>query len=75
MLKISKMSIGGYGIGMLFIIMSMQRYWVRYPDIDRLIAYVTIGSLVIGMSWCYDNLLKIHNTLNHIEEHLADRFK
>mgnify|MGYP006865044114 CR=1 FL=1 len=63
----------GYAIGFSFSLLSAIRYFVEYPDLDRAIVYVMMGFIIMGLAWLYNRQLDHSNTLNAIEEHLADK--
>jgi hypothetical protein len=69
---ISNWSKIGYLASLVFIIISIYRYWFEIKDIDRFIAYVTIGILIFAVSWLYNKQLNQGNTISAMEEHLAN---
>jgi uncharacterized membrane protein len=72
-MKISTWSIMGYLTGTIFILLSAIRYFVVYPDMDKAIAYVVIGILIMAVSWLYNSQLNNSNKITAIEDYLAVR--
>lgn len=73
--KISNWSLIGFVGATLFIIISIYRYWFLYNDIDRFIAYTTIGVLIFAVSWLYNKQLQHSISIEAINDYLADRGK
>jgi len=71
-MKVSHWSLFGYLVGGTFAIGSFIRYYILYPDLDKVIAYTTLGLLIFGLSWIYNKLLNQDNTLLALEEYLKD---
>ena len=69
----SHWSLVGYGLGLTFAIVSAVRYWMLYPDLDKFIAYVVIGALILAVSWLYNQNLQTKNKLTAVEDYLAER--
>lgn len=47
--------------GIFFTIFSAIRYYLLFPDLDRLIAYSVIGVLIIGLGWCHKSIAKLND--------------
>ena len=73
MKKISKFSLVGMIAGALFAIISFIQYYMLHRDIDRVIAYPTIGLLIICVCWLYNKQLEHANEIDAMGEYLADR--
>ena len=73
MKRISNFSIWGIFCGAAFSLLSAFRYFVLYPDMDKAVAYVTIGSVISALSWLYNKQLEHSNTILAIEDYLSDK--
>ena len=73
MIKQSKFAIAGCIFGALFGVFSSFRYWVMFSDPDKAIVYTLIGIVIIGISFLYDRVLKLSNTLDNLEEYIVDK--
>lgn len=73
MKKISNWSLLGFIGAILFIIISIYRYWFLYNDIDKFIAYTTIGILIFAVSWLYNKQLQHSISIEVINDYLADK--
>jgi len=71
--KTNHWSFIGYMIGTTFSIFSGIRYFVLWPDLDKALVYVLLGLIICGLSWLYDKQKKQGDTLEAIEEYLADQ--
>jgi len=71
--KISHWSLVGYIIGTLFALFSSIRYFILFPDTDRALLYVGIVMIICGLSWRCNNQLEHSNTIDAMEEYLADK--
>ena len=74
-----KITILGCITGFVFTLYSAFRYWTLYPDLDKLIAYVTIGLLILFVSWLYnlnrnlsEQVEKNEIILTSIEDHAQE---
>ena len=71
-MKINKLSlVGGIG-GIVLMLTSWVRYFVLFPDLDKALAYGIIGALVISVSFLYDRVRDLDNTLFSVEEWIQD---
>ena len=73
MKNISNWSIAAIVIGAVFAIGSFWRYYVMYPDIDRMVAYTTLGVVIVFLGWTYNKIVQQGNTLEALEEFIADK--
>jgi len=55
----SKLIFGG---GLVFAILSALRYYVTWPDMDKLIAYTVIGLLVSAIGWLHGRVDQLNQT-------------
>ena len=58
--------------GGIFAISSWLRYFVLYPDLDRALVYGLLGVVIIVISYFYNLIVNLTNTLYDIEVYLAD---
>ena len=58
--------------GGIFAISSWLRYFVLYPDLDRALVYGLLGVVIIAISYFYNLIVNLTNTLYDIEVYLAD---
>lgn len=72
-LKVSNWSLAGMIAGWIFAVTSIMRYDILYPDIDRFVAYTTIGVLIIAVSWLYNKTLNLSNQITAMGDYLADK--
>lgn len=72
MKKISKWSLLGYIAGAVFTITSFVQYYVLYRDFDKIIAYPSIGILIMAVAWLYNKTLQQGHTIEAMEEYLVD---
>lgn len=72
-MRTNNWSVLGILMGGFFTIMAGVRYFVIWPDMDKALAYVTLGMIIIAISWLYDQQRRINNTLLSVENYLADR--
>jgi hypothetical protein len=70
---ISHWSMIGYLGGMIFAVGSFVRYYVLYPDFDKVIAYVTLGIVVCCLAFLYNRQLKQSNELTAMGDYLANK--
>lgn len=56
----------------LAIFMDVRYLWIYY-DFSEALLWTSIGLLIIGISWLYGKTLDLRNTLDSIEEYLADK--
>jgi len=73
MKKMSKWALLGAVLGALFLIMSVIRYYVLYPDMDKCLVYVITGFLVIAVSFLYNRELQMTHDIEHIEDYLDEK--
>jgi uncharacterized membrane protein len=73
MKKISNWSIIGMLAGAIFAGGSFWRYYVMWPDLSQMVIGMSIGTLIIGISWLYNKQLNQGNTITAIENYLADK--
>jgi hypothetical protein len=71
--NISNWSILGMLIGAIFSIGSFIRYYIIYSDLSEVTIGVSIGLLIFAISWLYDKQRSQENTLDALEEYLADK--
>jgi len=69
----SNFSKAGIVFGFLFSLLSAIRYFAMYPDLDKALVYVLIGAVIIAISYLYNEILEIRNTLIALENYLADK--
>jgi hypothetical protein len=72
-MKFSNWSILGFACSILFTIISIYRYWFIYQDIDKFVAYTTIGILIFAVSFLYNKSINHGNTLEALEEYIVDK--
>jgi len=72
-MKISNWSLAGMIAGLIFAVGSFIRYWIYYPDLDRVIVYVIMGILIFAVSFLYNRLIWLGHTLEGVEEYLANK--
>lgn len=70
--KINNWSILGICAGIIYIISSSIRYYIMYPDLDKVIQNILIGLCVIAISYLYNKSIKQDNILISLENYLAD---
>jgi len=73
-MRINKLSALGGIAGSVLMISSWIRYYIMMPDLDRAIIYVCVGSLIIAVSYLYDKIIQLNNTLYSVEEYIQDRW-
>ena len=61
--------------GLSWSAVSFIRYYLLYPDLDRMIVYTLIGIMIAGFGWVYNQILKQGNEITAIEDYLDDRRK
>lgn len=69
----SNWSLAGYFVGLAIIIISAIRYFIIYPDTSQGIIYIYAGVSIMAFAYLYNENLKLNNTLNGIEEYMADK--
>lgn len=57
-MAISNLSKAGYVIGLLVIAVAFIRYYIQYPDTDRLLLYILVGINTIGVFFNYNRQLQ-----------------
>lgn len=67
-MKISKITLIGYIIGLAFLVVSTWRYYILYPDIDKLLAYLLISICVFGIFFNYSKGMERDNKISHIDD-------
>lgn len=72
-MKINKLSALGGIAGSILMLSSWIRYFIMYPDLDRAIIYGCVGALIISVSYLWDKVVQINNTLYSVEEYLASK--
>ena len=72
MKQISNVAAVGIAIGLGVIVMSGLRYFVLFPDMDKALMYSLTGFLLIMVSWFYNKILNLSNTLYDVEVYLAE---
>ena len=72
MKKLSNFTWVGYIIGIAFALFSAVRYFWIWPDTDKALVYVGLGIIVCAIAWIYNRLLSHSNTIEAMEEYLAD---
>ena len=72
MKQISKFTLAGYVTGAIIIILASIRYFLIYPDTSQGLIYIFAGSVILALSWVYNQILSINNTIQSLEEYLAD---
>ena len=75
MKKISNWSLVGYGVGIFIVIFTAARYLLLYPDFSQMLLFVFAGAVICALSWIYNKMLGLVNTLDAIEEYLADNLR
>ncbi|MFH1308002.1 MAG: hypothetical protein ABIH72_04075 [archaeon] len=75
MKKVSNWSLVGYAVGIFVIIFTAARYLFLYPDFSQMILFIFSGAAICAFSWVYNRILGINNTLNAVEEYLADNLR
>ena len=63
----------GYVVGVIFTVTSYVQYAVLYPDTDRLIAYLSLGILILAVSWLFNRQSSDDARLYALEEYLAGK--
>jgi len=71
-MKISKWSIVGILIGLVFAITSLIRYYILYPDFSEAVIGSVIGLLIMCVAWLYGVNLNLSNRILAIEDYLAE---
>jgi len=67
-MKTSTITILGYITGFIFISACAIRYYVMYPDLDKVLFYIFIGGLTIfGFSWVYNVLKSFDNKFDEVD--------
>jgi len=59
--------------GLFFTITAIAKYYWIFPDLDRLIAYTSIGILWIIIGYFHDRIRRLNITLDSVEQYLADK--
>ena len=59
--------------GFTFTLGSFVRYFIMFPDWDRLVSYCTIGVLIVAVSWLYDKHHQNKHNIEAIENYLSDK--
>lgn len=54
---------------------SWIRYFVMWPDMDKAIVYGCVGVLIMGVSYLYDRIVSLENTLYSVEEYIQDKWE
>jgi len=72
MKPISNITVVGIAIGLGVIVMAGLRYFVLFPDMDKALMYSLTGFLLIMVSWFYNKILNLSNTLYDVEVYLAE---
>lgn len=71
-MKINKLSVAGGIVGTILMLSSWIRYFILYPDLDKALIYGCVGALIMFVSYLWDKIVQINNTLYSVEEWLAD---
>ena len=48
--------------GIVFAVLSALRYYVFWPDMDRLVAYTVLGLLVAAVGWLHGRVDQLNQT-------------
>lgn len=72
MKRITKLTFVGFVGGLGFGILTSIRYFIMYPDMDKALVYGLVAVLILGLSWCHEEIVRLRNTTNNVEEYLAD---
>lgn len=72
MMKINKLSIIGFCAGIIYILVTIVQYWIRYSDLDKFISNIAIASMVIGIAYLYDKVKKSEISQEKNEEDLQN---
>ena len=74
-MKISNFTFVGLIAGFLFSLFSGIRYFIAWPDTDKAVVYITIGILIMAVSWLYWKNKELGYTVYGLEEYLANGSK
>ena len=75
MKSISKFSWIGIIAGFIYAVGSFVRYYIIYQDLSEVVIGISIGCLIMIVSWLYSEKLKLQHTIDYLEEYLAEKLK
>lgn len=70
--RISNWSLLGILIGLIFSIGTFIRYYIIYQDLSEVVIGVSIGLLIIAVSFIYNRQRSQEHTIDALEEYLVD---
>ena len=71
MKQITKLSMMGLLLGISFGVLTSIRYFLLYPDTDKALVYGLMALMILALSWCHEEIVKLRNTITSIEDYLA----
>ena len=71
-MQTSKWSIMGVLFALGFGLLSSIRYFLLFPDTDRAFVYGLLAVVIIGVSWCYNEIHQIYRKIESLEIKLTD---
>jgi len=72
-MKFSKWTICGILTGLIFAVGSFIRYYILYPDVSEMVIGVSIGILIMAVSYLYNQNMRTNNKLTAVEDFIADK--
>ena len=72
-MKIRLLSLSGMVFGFGFALSSIIRYYILYPDPDRVIVYSFLGITIMAVSYLFDIIGKHDFKIERLEEYQEDR--
>jgi len=70
--KPNNLSLVGFFAGLVFAVGSFLRYYILIHDLDKVMAYVAIGTLICAVSWLYNKVREHQNELDAIGDKVQD---
>lgn len=72
-MKMSNWSRLGYLIGFFWSLGFAVRYVFVWQDYSQAIQFISLGLILMALSWVYDQFIQINNTLTAVEDYLDER--
>lgn len=72
-MKINNWSLVGFATGITFALGSFVRYYILIHDLDKVMAYIAIGTLICAVSFLYDVARTHRHELDAIGDYLQDK--
>lgn len=72
-MKLTNLSKAGYCFGFFLFLATELRYFVLNPDLDKALFFGLISIIIMVISFIWNKLVGLANTLDDVETYLADK--